>query len=47
MGPKTFAEEAAGLINTSPYSLDRDSELNKRFVASMRKHFGRNPPLKS
>jgi branched-chain amino acid transport system substrate-binding protein len=33
-------EEAVGLINTNPYTLDLDTEANKRFLASMRKHFG-------
>ena len=32
--------EAVGLINTNPYSLDLDTEANKRFVASMKKYFG-------
>ena len=33
-------ESAAGLINTNPYSLDRDSEANKRFIAAMKMHYG-------
>lgn len=33
-------ESAAGLINTNPYSLDRDSEANSRFVAAMKKNYG-------
>jgi len=33
-------ESAAGLINTNPYSLDRDSEANKRFIAAMKTHHG-------
>ena len=33
-------ESAAGLINTNPYSLDRDSEANKRFIAAMKTHYG-------
>ena len=33
-------ESAAGLINTNPYSLDRESEANKRFIAAMRKNYG-------
>jgi branched-chain amino acid transport system substrate-binding protein len=33
-------EEAVGLINTNPYTLDHDSDANKRFLASMRKNFG-------
>jgi len=33
-------ESAAGLINTNPYSLDHDSEANKRFIAAMKKNYG-------
>jgi branched-chain amino acid transport system substrate-binding protein len=33
-------DSAEGLINTNPYSLDRDSEENKRFIAAMRKNYG-------
>ena len=33
-------ESAAGLINTNPYSLDRDSEANKRFIAAMKTYYG-------
>ncbi len=33
-------DSAAGLINTKPYSLDRESEANKRFIAEMRKNYG-------
>ncbi len=33
-------ESAAGLINTNPYSLDVDSDANKRFIAAMRKYNG-------
>jgi branched-chain amino acid transport system substrate-binding protein len=35
-----FGDEAAGLINTNPYSLDQDTDANRRFVATMRKNFG-------
>jgi branched-chain amino acid transport system substrate-binding protein len=35
-----FGDEAAGLINTNPYSLDQDTEANRRFLAAMRKNFG-------
>ncbi len=35
-----FGDEAAGLINTNPYSLDNDTEANRRFLAAMRKNFG-------
>jgi branched-chain amino acid transport system substrate-binding protein len=33
-------ESAAGLINTNPYSLDRDTDANKRFIAAMKKNYG-------
>jgi branched-chain amino acid transport system substrate-binding protein len=33
-------DSARGLINTNPYSLDRDSEANKRFISEMRKNYG-------
>ncbi len=35
-----YGEEVEGLINTNPYSLDVDSEANKRFIAAMRKSYG-------
>jgi branched-chain amino acid transport system substrate-binding protein len=33
-------ESAEGLINTNPYSLDHDSEANRRFIAGMKKNYG-------
>ncbi|HEY2526541.1 MAG TPA: ABC transporter substrate-binding protein [Xanthobacteraceae bacterium] len=35
-----YGSEAVGLINTNPYTLDRDSDANQRFLSSMRKYFG-------
>jgi branched-chain amino acid transport system substrate-binding protein len=35
-----YGEEAQGLINTNPYSLDIDSEANHRFIAEMKKLYG-------
>ena len=35
-----YGDEVIGLINTNPYSLDIDSEANKRFIAGMRKNYG-------
>jgi branched-chain amino acid transport system substrate-binding protein len=35
-----FGDEADGLINTNPYTLDLDTEANHRFLAAMRKNFG-------
>lgn len=36
----SFGDEAVGMINSIPYSLDIDSEANKRFIALMRKNYG-------
>jgi len=35
-----FGDEVDGMINTNPYSLDVDSDANKRFIAAMRKYNG-------
>jgi branched-chain amino acid transport system substrate-binding protein len=35
-----YGEEAQGLINTNPYSLDIDSDANHRFIAAMKKAYG-------
>jgi branched-chain amino acid transport system substrate-binding protein len=35
-----YGDEAIGLINTNPYSLDIDTDSNKRFIAGMRKNYG-------
>src|SRR5690242_7202583 len=35
-----YGDEAKGLINTNPYSLDIDTDANKRFIAGMRKNYG-------
>ena len=37
-----FGDEVDGLINTNPYSLDVESEANKRFIAAMRKYNGQD-----
>jgi len=37
---KSFGNEAVGLISSSPYTLDFDSDGNKRFVAEMLKNYG-------
>jgi branched-chain amino acid transport system substrate-binding protein len=36
----SYGDEVQGLINTNPYSLDIDTDANKRFLASMRKDHG-------
>jgi branched-chain amino acid transport system substrate-binding protein len=35
-----FGDEAIGMINSCPYTLDLDTESNHRFLAEMRKIFG-------
>ncbi|MBX6329293.1 MAG: ABC transporter substrate-binding protein [Pseudolabrys sp.] len=35
-----YGEEVEGLINTNPYSLDIESEANKRFITAMRRYYG-------
>ncbi len=35
-----YGEEADGLINAAPYTLDLDTETNRRFIAAMRKYNG-------
>src|SRR5580704_249657 len=37
-----FGDEALGMINSIPYTLDLDTEPNHRFLAAMRKEFGAN-----
>ena len=37
---RPIGDEVEGLINTNPYSLDLDTEANKRFIAAMRKYHG-------
>ncbi len=33
-------DEAAGLINTNPYTLDLNTDANQRFIAAMKKNYG-------
>jgi branched-chain amino acid transport system substrate-binding protein len=37
-----FGDEAVGMINSCPYTLDLDTEANHRFLAEMRKNFGQD-----
>ena len=37
-----YGTEAQGLINTNPYSLDIDSDANHRFIAAMKKNYGKD-----
>jgi branched-chain amino acid transport system substrate-binding protein len=40
---KSFGDEALGLISSCPYSLDFDSDANKRFIDGMVKNFNTVP----
>jgi branched-chain amino acid transport system substrate-binding protein len=40
---KSFGDEAIGLVSASPYTLDFNSDSNKRFVEGMLKNYGTVP----
>jgi len=40
---KSFGDEAVGLINTCPYTMDLDNDANHRFVAAFTKDYGNIP----
>ena len=40
---RSFGDEAVGLYSACPYTLDLDTESNKRFVAAMNKDYGVDP----
>ena len=42
---RNFGDEAIGLINSIPYTLDLDTDANHRFIASMQKYFGAEIPI--
>ena len=42
---RNFGDEAIGLINSIPYTLDLDTAANHRFIASMQKYYGANVPI--
>jgi branched-chain amino acid transport system substrate-binding protein len=42
---RTFGEEAIGLINAIPYTLDLDTPANGRFIAAMKKNYGEDIPI--
>ena len=44
---KSFGDEALGLISATPYTVDLDTDGNKRFVAGMLKNFDAIPGLYS
>ncbi len=42
---RNFGDEAVGLINSIPYTLDLDTDANHRFIAAMRKNYGADIPI--
>jgi branched-chain amino acid transport system substrate-binding protein len=42
---RNFGDEAAGLINAIPYTLDLNTDANHRFIASMQKYYGADVPI--
>ncbi|MDE1930995.1 MAG: ABC transporter substrate-binding protein [Alphaproteobacteria bacterium] len=42
---RNFGDEAIGLINSIPYTLDLKTDANRRFIASMRKYYGADIPI--
>ena len=40
---RSFGDEALGLYSCSPYTLDLDTDANKRFIAAMQKSYGVDP----
>lgn len=40
-----FGDEAIGVINSIPYTLDLDTAANRHFIASMQKYYGANVPI--
>jgi branched-chain amino acid transport system substrate-binding protein len=42
---RSFGDEAIGLINSIPYTLDLDTEANHRFIAAMQRNYGVDIPI--
>jgi branched-chain amino acid transport system substrate-binding protein len=42
---RTFGDEAIGLVNAIPYTLDLDTAANHRFIAAMKKNYGDDVPI--
>ncbi|HSR77607.1 MAG TPA: ABC transporter substrate-binding protein [Xanthobacteraceae bacterium] len=42
---RSFGDEADGIMNAIPYSLDYDTPANKSFLASIRKYYGEDVPI--
>lgn len=42
---RNFGDEAIGLINSIPYTLDLKTDANRRFIAAMKKYYGADIPI--
>ncbi|MGH6967914.1 MAG: ABC transporter substrate-binding protein, partial [Stellaceae bacterium] len=42
---RNFGDEAIGLIDSIPYTLDLKTEANRRFIAAMKKYYGADIPI--
>jgi branched-chain amino acid transport system substrate-binding protein len=42
---RNFGDEAIGLIDSIPYTLDLNTDANHRFIASMQRNFGTDIPI--
>jgi branched-chain amino acid transport system substrate-binding protein len=42
---RNFGDEAIGLVNSIPYTLDLATDANHRFIASMQRYFGADVPI--
>ncbi|MGB6800400.1 MAG: ABC transporter substrate-binding protein [Xanthobacteraceae bacterium] len=42
---RNFGDEAIGLINSIPYTLDLNTDANHRFIDSMHKNYGADTPI--
>jgi len=42
---RNFGDEAIGLVNSIPYTLDLATDANYRFIASMQRYFGADVPI--
>ncbi len=42
---RSYGDEAIGLVDSIPYSVDHDTPANRRFLAAMRKDYGADVPI--
>ncbi|HEV2955619.1 MAG TPA: ABC transporter substrate-binding protein [Xanthobacteraceae bacterium] len=42
---RNFGDEAIGVINSIGYTLDLDTDANRRFIAAMKKYYGADVPI--